>query len=140
MNAGELRDFRKRLLQELAEAAELVLKDRNDAGEGEAFSTIQDEADIANMNHDRAVTNKLTEARAHRLKAIEQALERIDRGEFGSCKRCEQDIHSKRLSAMPWARLCLQCQAELEHAGSTSRASEFVRFDSEESKDDSLCA
>jgi DnaK suppressor protein len=74
------------------------------------------------------------------LKAIEEALERIDRGEYGSCKRCEQDIHIKRLIAMPWARLCLQCQAELEHAGSTRRVYEFVRFDSDESEDDTQCA
>ena len=140
MNAMELKDFRNRLLQELAEAAELVRKDRNDAGEGEAVSTIPDEGDMANISHNRAVTNTLTEARAHRLKAIEEALERIDRGEYGLCTRCEQDIHIKRLIAMPWAKLCLQCQAELEHAGSARRIYEFVRFDPEESEDDTLCA
>jgi DnaK suppressor protein len=140
MNAVELKSFRKRLLQELAEAAELLQKDRNADGEGEALSTIKDEADMANMSHDRAVTDTVAEARGHRLKAIEQALERIDRGEYGSCKRCEEDIHIKRLIAMPWARLCLQCQAELERAGPTRRGYEPVRFDSEESKNDTRCA
>ncbi len=140
MNAVELKDFRNRLLNELAEAAELVRRDRNDAGDGEQVSTIPDEGDMANMSHNRAVTNTLTEARAHRLKAIEEALERIDRGEYGSCKRCEQNIHIKRLIAMPWARLCLQCQTELEHAGSARRIHEFARFDPEESEDDALCA
>jgi DnaK suppressor protein len=140
MNARELKQFRKHLLRELAEASELVRKDRNDAGEGDAFSTIQDEADMANISHDRAVTNTVTEARANRLRAIEQALESIDRGEYGSCKRCEQDIHIKRLIAMPWVRLCLRCQAELEHGGSTRQVYEVVRFGSEESKDDTLCA
>ena len=121
MNALELKSFRERLLRELAEATDSVRRDRNVAEEGEGVSMSPDEADWANLSHDRAVTDSLTEARAHRLRAIEEAMERLDRGEYGLCTRCEQDIHSQRLIAMPWARFCLHCQTELELAGSVRR-------------------
>jgi DnaK suppressor protein len=101
---------------------------------------IPDEGDMASLNHNRAINNTVTEARTRRLKSIEQAIRRIDRGKYGSCERCEEDIHIKRLVAMPWARLCLQCQSELEHAASARPAYGVARFDPEDDTDDTLCA
>jgi DnaK suppressor protein len=46
--------------------------------------------------------NQLREARA--------ALARIQEGSFGTCQECEEDIHPKRLAAVPWATFCIQCQ------------------------------
>ena len=44
------------------------------------------------------------------LRAIEQALQRLDEGSFGICAECDTQIHTKRLQAVPWAALCLSCQ------------------------------
>jgi len=44
------------------------------------------------------------------LRAIEQALQRLEEGSFGVCAECERQIHPKRLQAVPWAALCLSCQ------------------------------
>ena len=46
--------------------------------------------------------NQLREARA--------ALRRIQEGSFGTCQECDEDIHPKRLAAVPWAIFCIQCQ------------------------------
>ena len=46
--------------------------------------------------------NQLREARA--------ALARIQEGSFGTCQECEEDIHPKRLAAVPWATFCIRCQ------------------------------
>jgi RNA polymerase-binding transcription factor DksA len=49
---------------------------------------------------------------------VEEALERIDRREFGLCVQCERPIASKRIEVQPWARYCLRCQ-ELADSGLT---------------------
>ena len=46
--------------------------------------------------------NQLREARA--------ALRRIQEGSFGTCQECDEDIHLKRLAAVPWATFCIRCQ------------------------------
>ena len=44
------------------------------------------------------------------LREIEEALRRLDMGEYGTCLNCEEEIGAKRLRAVPWAQLCLRCQ------------------------------
>ena len=44
------------------------------------------------------------------LRQIEDALCRLESGEYGACANCEEEIGPKRLRAVPWARLCLKCQ------------------------------
>jgi DnaK suppressor protein len=49
-----------------------------------------------------------------RLILIEEALEAIEDGDYGSCEECEEPISEKRLQLMPFARFCVRCQSELE--------------------------
>jgi DnaK suppressor protein len=49
-----------------------------------------------------------------RLALINAALERMDRGEFGMCEACDEEIPPLRLRAVPWASLCVPCQEQLE--------------------------
>lgn len=43
------------------------------------------------------------------LKQIEQALKRIDKGDYGICLSCEEEIPHNRLSAVPESPFCTQC-------------------------------
>ena len=47
---------------------------------------------------------------------IEEALARMDTGEYGVCEDCGDDIALARLLANPTARLCVHCQADRESA------------------------
>jgi len=60
---------------------------------------------LAVCNLDREF-NQLRNARA--------ALRRIEEGSFGKCQECDQDIHSKRLAAVPWATFCIRCQEAVD--------------------------
>jgi DnaK suppressor protein len=60
---------------------------------------------IAVCNLDRGY-NELRDARA--------ALRRIQEGSFGTCQECDEDIHPKRLAAVPWAAFCIQCQEAVD--------------------------
>ena len=44
------------------------------------------------------------------LRNARAALGRIQDGSFGTCQRCDEDIHPKRLAAVPWAAFCIHCQ------------------------------
>lgn len=48
------------------------------------------------------------------LTEIEQALERLDNGTYGTCVVCGQPIPEKRLEAIPWAARCVKDEEQLE--------------------------
>jgi RNA polymerase-binding protein DksA len=79
----------------------------------------EDECDLATISHNRELLYDLRESDFHRLRSIEEALKAIDSGQYGECVRCGEDIKEKRLMAVPWTTLCIQCQEETE----TERAS-----------------
>ncbi|QSQ28522.1 TraR/DksA C4-type zinc finger protein [Pyxidicoccus parkwayensis] len=55
----------------------------------------------------------LTDSELRELDDIEEALARIDEGEFGRCARCGGAIGRHRLRAVPEARHCITCSAEV---------------------------
>lgn len=56
---------------------------------------------------------------AIRLAAIEAALKRIDRGDYGRCVDCGQDIPDRRLAAIPWAARCIACEERSSFRGAS---------------------
>lgn len=46
-----------------------------------------------------------------RLMEIEIALAKIDAGTYGTCTDCKNAIPPKRLQALPFATLCVNCQS-----------------------------
>jgi len=54
----------------------------------------------------------LSQSDSHLLRAIEDALARIDRGVFGVCEVCKRPIAEARLKTVPWARLCRDCKEQ----------------------------
>lgn len=76
----------------------------------------EDYIDYAVSSYDRDFSLSLTEMERRRIRLVEEALKRVDRGEYGHCLQCGQEIPEKRLEAEPWARHCIRCQ-ELEEQG-----------------------
>lgn len=44
-----------------------------------------------------------------RLKNVNEALERIERGTYGICESCKKEVSKERLEANPSAKKCLEC-------------------------------
>ena len=44
-----------------------------------------------------------------KLKDVESALEKIEKGAYGKCEKCGKQIEEERLLAYPEARLCIEC-------------------------------
>lgn len=64
----------------------------------------------------------LMEMKAQTLIRIDEALQRVDQGTYGTCDECGQDIAEARLLAVPFALLCLECQEREETLAAEERA------------------
>ena len=74
----------------------------------------RDTYDVASEERDREINYLLTDRDRGKVQSIDQALERLDEGTYGVCESCEGEITPERLKAMPFTRLCVQCQSERE--------------------------
>jgi RNA polymerase-binding transcription factor len=73
-----------------------------------------DTYDLASDARDREINVILTDRDREKLQAIDEALGRVDEGSYGICDSCESEIAEARLAALPFTRLCVNCQAERE--------------------------
>jgi len=48
------------------------------------------------------------------IEQIDLALTKMTIGEYGVCESCGDDISPKRLEAIPWTRLCVECARDYE--------------------------
>lgn len=63
--------------------------------------------------HQEIIRNRLNTLE-ERLTQVTTALKRLDKGLYGICARCGNDINPERLKAIPYATLCVNCQKRLE--------------------------
>lgn len=77
-------------------------------------SETPDPVDLAVRNYSKNVMLAVSENDSRQIILINEALERIEDDEYGSCQNCEKEISTKRLDAIPWARYCLNCQELVE--------------------------
>ncbi|MBZ5579208.1 MAG: TraR/DksA family transcriptional regulator [Acidobacteriia bacterium] len=68
------------------------------------------EEDQAQLTHDEFVSLRLNHLDYGQLRLVDEALDRLDSGDYGICLACEEPIPVKRLRALPWARYCVPCQ------------------------------
>ena len=73
----------------------------------------------------QAIASDRNRASGDTIGRAQRALEKLDRApdEAGACEDCGEDIPWARLKAMPYAQLCVACQAKRDgpHWGPTRR-------------------
>ncbi len=74
----------------------------------------KDFADIASDDIDRKMIETLGTQDIKRLKAIDNALSRIQQGKYGLCIKCGKKIPQDRLEAIPYALMCIECKSSEE--------------------------
>lgn len=67
-------------------------------------------ADMATDNFDLEFTLGLASNEQNSLNLIDAALRKIKEGSYGICESCSKSITLKRLTAVPYAPLCIKCQ------------------------------
>jgi DnaK suppressor protein len=80
-------------------------------------------ADDGTEAFEQAVEVSLSRNAGATLREVERALGKFQDGTYGLCEACGARIDRARLSALPHARLCLECQErrEQEHSRVGSR-------------------
>ena len=113
MDAKRIEATRRRLSSAYENLIKSINRNRL-AAEQIKLENTEDECDLAMISHDRELLYHLHESDFQRLRFIQEAMKALDRGQYGDCVRCGNDINEKRLVAVPWATLCILCQEETE--------------------------
>jgi DnaK suppressor protein len=71
------------------------------------------EDDQAQISHDEFISLRVNSLDCAQLRLVDEALDRLRSGHYGTCLACEEAISAKRLRALPWARYCIRCQEEM---------------------------
>lgn len=103
-----LEKFREQLLnkrQAIYDEANKTLADMTDQS-----SNVPDPNDRATLESDRSFELRIRDRERKLLSKIEDALIRIEDGEYGICEECGCDINLKRLEARPVTTLCIDCK------------------------------
>jgi DnaK suppressor protein len=66
------------------------------------------------------VLESIRGARRSELSELEAALERIEKGGYGTCQTCGGAVGRQRLRAIPEARFCIDCVSARSHRVATS--------------------
>ena len=80
----------------------------------------QGSANVPQREGQRELEQALTEIETRELAAIEQALTRMQAGNYGVCADCGDAIPFDRLKAEPWALRCVPCQSRVEEKRRTT--------------------
>lgn len=113
MRSTELARFRKLLEEKRQEVQELVQAAR--AVESQHGDTeTPDSGDRATDAFNREVSYSVRIKERDLVRRIDRALGQIEKGTYGKCVSCEKTIQKARLTAVPWARHCFECQETLD--------------------------
>ena len=77
-------------------------------------SFVGDPLDAAVEGEYAEINSELAETEVRELGRIGRALERVREGHYGVCEGCGKKIPVARLRALPYATMCIECQAKSE--------------------------
>ncbi len=124
LSKEKLKKFEELLLKEKEKILNQIEQLKNESlnktlreSSGDLSSHTLHMADLATDSYDRDFSLDLVSNEQAVLYKIEQALKRIEEGTYGFCLECGKKISDKRLSAVPYAELCLKDQRKKERQG-----------------------
>lgn len=113
MERKKLELFQKKLLQKQQELMQAVARNEQDGRAADEEAT-QDIADKATNSYTKEFLFHQSNADRGQLQLVNDALARLREGSYGECTSCGEELNLKRLEAVPWAGLCINCQEKVE--------------------------
>ena len=107
----------KRYLSILNEKKSNVLEELNkhlDDGKKIEFNEVKDSVDLATDTYDTEFLHNLSDTEKKMLEDIDLAIEKAEKGDYGSCETCGKPISKERLEALPFSKNCISCQTKKE--------------------------
>jgi len=112
MDKEKLEQFRIQLLakkEEILNEAGKTLSEMTDQ-----TSNVPDPNDRATIESGRSFELRLRDRERKLVSKIDEAIARIDEGDYGICEDCGEEIGLKRLEARPVTMLCIDCKTVQE--------------------------
>lgn len=118
MRSRDLAKFRKKITEE---------KERITASIKKHQEALDHRGNVDGMSHSNHMADQgtdefrqeqmigLMQSEGRYLYRLEDALNRIEDGSYGTCELCQGPINIERLDALPYTRMCIEC-AEKEDA------------------------
>ncbi|MCY3023080.1 MAG: TraR/DksA family transcriptional regulator [Planctomycetota bacterium] len=116
-----------RLAKDVAESTEATENSKSPLSAAENASDAYDQ-DFAFMS---------MESEESLLRKVDHALQRIREHTYGTCEECDEAINPDRLEALPWATMCVKCQAR-EERGELRRRRNAPEFAIEDDGEEAL--
>jgi DnaK suppressor protein len=111
LNKKEVDFFRNLLNQRMQELLSEAGKTVEGMDEEENFP---DPTDRASMESNRNFILRIRDRERKLIFKIQEALRRLDDGEYGVCETCGEKIAIARLKARPVTTLCIECKSDQE--------------------------
>jgi DnaK suppressor protein len=109
MDKRKTKSYRDRLLARRESLFSQVTEAEMSSRERDLEAT-QDPADMAANAYTKELLISMSANDRKLLQLIDEALVRVEGGEYGECVNCGEPVAEKRLDAVPWTRYCLKCQ------------------------------
>jgi DnaK suppressor protein len=119
----------KEQISQFQRVLEVLLADTQWPGQARdeiAIENLADTLDQVQQGEERDLAIRRIESAFSRIQSIRLALDRINAGEYGTCLRCEGEIGTKRLQAIPWAGYCIRCQEAVDWGTQQPGAGRFA--------------
>ena len=113
MNETKLASFRTKL-EEIRFAIAGEVQEKYKSPQDYLPEQVADIADDAVQSYDRQLIMGLGEKESRKLQLVEEAIEKLDGGQYGICLECEELISEERLTVIPFASHCVDCLELIE--------------------------
>lgn len=121
---AKLLTLRDAMLDSMMETAKDNLRSRAEGSEASAFGMHQ--ADAGSDAYDRDFALNLLSQEQDALYEIDEALKRVEGQTYGVCEMSGKNIPHPRLEAIPFARLTVECQSQIEKQNKLTRSRHAV--------------
>ena len=116
MEEQEIPAARERLLK-MRRAVMKEVRDSSAAAREIGQGEVPDIGDMSSNTYNRDILLNLSETHRQKIRDIDAALDRLDKGEYGICMRCEEEISPRRMEVRPFSRYCIDCKTDVEKFG-----------------------
>jgi DnaK suppressor protein len=125
---AELRRILEERRREMVTEVQGKIRDVRTEAAGTPVNGVLDAAESSDADIQEDIELALIQMKAETLSKIDEALVRLEKGTFGLCTECGEEISERRLRALPFALRCKDCEeareiAEQRERQATSRRS-----------------
>lgn len=113
MNGTTLASFKAKL-EEIRFTIIGDVKDKYKTKKDDLNEQMADIADDAAQSYDRQLVLEFEEQELKKLRLVEDAIKKMNDGQYGICSECQKPIPEARLKVIPFTEHCIDCLEAIE--------------------------